>query len=275
MSEPRRVLVTGGSGRAGRLVVAELQSHGYEVRNFDTAAPSAAMCEFVQGDLTKLEDVERALAGMEAVCHVAGIPKDTGEAVKIFDVNVRGTFNVLEAAARLGVKKVVFASSIVVYGVRQGRPPRYLPIDEEHECAPATTYAMSKLIGEILCRGYSIRYGMSTVCLRLGNFTLRENIFSKDHDRKEMASSILGGKVAGEDVAQAFRLALESDVTHGVFIICSKHRYREDGSIDSGENVKVRAGEAGIARVDASVIEGRGSFASTKAERVLGYQPTI
>lgn len=269
----RVVVVTGGSGRAGRLVSAKLASRGYQVRNFDLLPPSSEIGDFVQGDLTSLGDVRKALEGADAVCHIGAIPKDTGEAVKIFEVNVRGTFNVLEAAASLRIPRVVFASSIVVYGVGPGRPPRYLPVDEDHECVPSTTYAMSKLIGEVLCRGYSIRYKMSTLCLRLANFTLREKVFSRDQDRADLGSDLLAGKVAGEDVAQAFRLALESDVSHDVFVICSKYRYQKDGSIDSGDEVKRRAEEAGVLKIHPSIVAGLASFASVKAGRLLGYEP--
>jgi nucleoside-diphosphate-sugar epimerase len=271
-----RVLVTGGAGRLGRLVLAELISAGYEVSSFDLAAPAGFDCESDIGNLADLAAVESALAGVDAVCHIGAIPGEKGfEPPQIFESNVRGTFNVLEAAHRQGVQRIVFASSIVVYGASaMWGQPAYLPIDESHPCAPVTTYAMSKLNGETYCRGYTLRYGLETACLRLANFTRGDHIFQPDDDPKEFAASIYGGKVAGSDVAQAFRLALEADIKHEAFNIVSRHRYAENGQIDAGGDVMKRAREICAGKIDPSIAEGRESFSCEKAVRILGYQPS-
>ena len=271
----KRVLVTGACGRAGRTVASELISRGYAVRGFDLEEAPGAGWESVKGDIRELKSVQEAMEGMEGVCHIAAIPKDTGEAEKIFDINMKGTFNVLEAGRLAGAKKVVLASSIVVYGFRAGGPvPEYLPVDEKHPCAPATTYAATKLMGEILCRSYTLRYGLGTICLRLGNFTLRENIFSKEHERSELGSDLLAGKLVGEDVAQAFRLAIEAEAQHAVYVITTKYRYRKDGEIDRGEEVEWAARELGIRKIAPAVVEGASTFATAKAEKELGYRPS-
>ena len=275
MAKIERVLVTGSSGRAGRTVAGDLVAHGYSVVGLDVREYPEADWEFVTGDIRDLDDVKKKMEGVQAVCHTAAVPKDTGEAEKIFDLNMKGTFNVLEAARSLGVYRVVFASSIVVYGIsRNGPLPRYLPIDEEHPCSPVTTYAVTKLMGELLCRSYSLRYGMGTICLRLGNFTLREKVFSREHDHGELWTNLLGGKLVAEDLAQAFRLGLESDIRHGVYNITTRYRYTKEGKLDRGEAAERAARELGIDTVAPEVTEGAGSFSTAKAERELGYSPS-
>jgi len=274
MARATRVLVTGASGRAGRTVAADLAEHGYRVVAFDVEEPADAEWECVCGDIRSGANVTAAMRGANAVCHIAGIPKDTGEAEKIFDVNLKGTFNVLEAARIQGAKRVVFASSIVVYGFSKGGTvPRYIPVDEEHPCAPATTYAATKLMSEVLCRSYTLRHGLGTMCLRLGNFTLRENVFSKDHDRSELGTELMGGKLVKEDLAQAFRLALESEIEHGVYIVTTKYRYGKDGEIDRGEGVERAARELGIARVAPGILDGGCAYSTAKAQEELGFAP--
>jgi len=276
MAQLKRVVVTGGAGRLGRLVLDELISGGYDVSSFDLAAPAGFDCHSDIGNLADLEAVENALAGVDAVCHIGAIPGEKGfEPPEIFESNVRGTFNVLEAAHRQGVEKVVFASSIVIYGASaKWGPPAYLPIDESHPCAPVTTYAMSKLNGETYCRGYTLRHGIRTVCLRLANFTRGDHIFQPDDDPKDFAANIHGGKVAGIDVARSFKLGLEADVEHEAFNIVSKYRYAEDGQIDAGPDAMKRAKEICAGPIDPSIGEGRESFSCEKAVKMLGYEPS-
>ena len=275
MAKIKRVLVTGSSGRAGRTVAAELAANGFSVLGLDVQEYPGSSWEFVSGDIRDLVDLRAKIQGVQAVCHTAAIPKDTGEAEKIFDLNMKGTFNVLEAARSSGVRRVVFASSVVVYGISgKGPLPRHLPIDEDHPCLPATTYAATKLMGEMLCRSYTLRHGMATVCLRLGNFTLREKVFSVKNDRGELWTNLLGAKLVSEDLAQAFRLGVESDIEHGVYNITTRYRYTKEGEVDRGEAVARAAAELGIPRVSPEVIEGASSFSTGKAERELGYSPS-
>jgi len=275
MAKINRVLVTGSSGRAGRAVAKDLIAHGFSVLGLDVQESPDADWEFVAGDVRDLGDLAKKMEGAQAVCHTAAIPKDTGEAEKIFDLNMKGTFNVLEAARSAGVQRVVFASSVVVYGISPSIAlPQYLPVDEEHPCSPTTTYAVTKLMGEMLCRSYTLRHGMGTICLRLGNFTLRETVFSKKSDRGELWTNLLGGKLVSEDLAQAFRLSIESDVEHGVYNITTRYRYTKEGELDRGEAVVRAVAELGIGDVAPEVIEGGSSFSTAKAARQLGYSPS-
>src|SRR4249919_736076 len=137
-----KVVVTGGSGLIGSYVVKELQSTGHQVLNFDTVPSRDAKIETVLGDIGDLSQLEAALEGSDAVCHLAAIPARKPRPLwhDIMRVNVMGTYNVLEAAARNYVGKVVMASSICAEGWYTSFPitnhPEYLPVDEEHPARP-------------------------------------------------------------------------------------------------------------------------------------------
>ena len=173
----QNVLITGGAGRLGRYLYTEFIEQGYQVSLFDQKAPSEQPFPwdmprgtmFIRGDLTNLGDMMRAITLSRAtlVVHVAAIthstdmqpgrgfpqmlPEDT-----TMRVNVMGTYVVLDACRRLGVKKVVFASSYYAIGVggmiNRTKPfeVKYLPIDEEHPLFNQDTYGLSKQLGEIM-----------------------------------------------------------------------------------------------------------------------------
>jgi nucleoside-diphosphate-sugar epimerase len=169
-----RVLVTGGSGRLGRYIVPELARH-YEVVNFDSLEPTDTSVEFIQGDITKPKDLVAATKDVDSIVHLAGIWIYTGDDANIFDVNVYGTFNVLEAAKANRIKNLVFTSSVCAWGIifKSGVfRPAYLPADEKTPDVPDDMYGLSKVLGEQLCRAYSSRYGINCVALRLATALL-------------------------------------------------------------------------------------------------------
>lgn len=162
------VLVTGGSGFIGSHVVDRLAAAGYRPRIFD-ARPShwhpAADC--VIGDIRRLEDVRRALRGCDAVCHLAAAA-DVGEVHSqpawATELNTTGTLNVLEAARELGVKRVVYASTVWVYSDVEADV-----VDEDTPLQPpAHLYTASKLSGELFCRSYAELYGIEPTIVRFG-----------------------------------------------------------------------------------------------------------
>ena len=161
-----RVAVTGGSGRLGRYVVEELSGHA-EVTVLDLTPPAAGLA-YAALDVRDLDAVAAALAGHDAVVHLAGI--DDGVPVPdktYFETNVQGSWNVLHAAHELGIRKVVLASSSAAQGLgSRDRPPLYLPIDEDHPPRPSVVYALSKLMVETIAASFGRRGKMETVCLR-------------------------------------------------------------------------------------------------------------
>lgn len=263
-----RVLVTGGAGHIGSRLAAELESRGDEVRRFDVAAGEGR--DLVQGDLRNFADVEAAVAGMDAVCHLGAIPGHNREHFKLFETNVRGTFHVYEAAAQHKVKKVVFASSIcAMTGWSDTKPwmPDYLPIDERHPCQSDEMYGMSKEIGELLGRGYARRYGMKVICLRLCGVSYGDETVGP--------GQLLTANVTCADVVQAFCRALEADIDYGVYYISSRWRYTEDGRREDPAELARLVRESGVERIDnrGGFLEGRTTFSIARAERELGYDP--
>ncbi len=161
-----RVLITGAGGTVGRQLVRALEQE-HELRLGDVQPLDDP--RFVSCDVTDPQQVHRAMEGIDAVVHLAiatGFEGDyEGDAFnqRRFDVNVKGTWNVLNAAARAGVKRVVHTSSIMVVwgyppgeGVASDAPPK-----------PEGTYATTKLLAEILCEQAALQEGLSIVCLRI------------------------------------------------------------------------------------------------------------
>ncbi|WP_411284670.1 NAD-dependent epimerase/dehydratase family protein [Lapillicoccus sp.] len=182
-----RIFFTGGSGKAGKHVAAHLADQGHQVTNADLAPLGHPEVADLTVDLTDAGQTYSALAGLatmdeldlpaapsyEAVVHFAAVPRillttDT----TTYATNVLSTYHVLEAATRLGIPKIVFASSETTYGIcfAQGeRKPLYVPVDEEHPVVPEDSYAMSKVAGEVTARSFQARTGTDIYGLRINN----------------------------------------------------------------------------------------------------------
>lgn len=168
-------LVTGGAGFIGSNIAHELVRRGARVRVLDNFATGRRanlagiedQVEVVEGDLRRLADVEKAMAGVDVVLHqgaLGSVPRSIADPVASHEANVTGTLHVLQAARAAGVRRVVYASSSSVYG-----DTPVLPKVEEMAPAPKSPYAVSKLAGEHYCRVFSGVYGMETICLRYFN----------------------------------------------------------------------------------------------------------
>lgn len=228
------VLVTGAAGLLGRFVVRDLIAHGHHVRGLDRRRGEGDI-DWHIGDVTSPELVAKATAGADAVMHIAAIPNIwSGDGQTIMRVNLLGTFTVLEAAEAAGVKRIVFCSSdsVAGYTVREGKmlPPHYAPLDLDHPLRATDPYAISKVAGENLVRGYALR-GLSAVALRTvfvaypemaGEIVARAR--DPDNYRGPMAggpSSAGGGPlhhhIDPRDLVRAFRLALDLEMAAGGF----------------------------------------------------------
>src|SRR5262249_55061241 len=162
-----KIVVTGGLGKAGRWIVRELTSAEggrqiHEVAVFDQAPGTAADgIQCIAGNVRDLAQVRGALAGSDAVIHLAGVPRNGMVSdEETFQTNVMGTFNVHEAAWRLGIRRVVTLGSEAVLGWAPHAPPRnvapdYLPIDEDHPLRPHDPYGLSKQAAELIARSYT------------------------------------------------------------------------------------------------------------------------
>ncbi len=163
------VLLTGSAGRVGQAVVAELQARGHAVRGFDRV-PTPGLEDAVTGDVTHASAVQRAMAGIHSLIHLAAVPDDveTPRAVleELFPANITGLYHVMEAARAAGVKRVVLPSSGQVNWWQQQRGP--WPIRAEDMASPKYWYAATKMFMESIGRGYAETHGLSVIVARLG-----------------------------------------------------------------------------------------------------------
>ncbi|MDQ0252866.1 nucleoside-diphosphate-sugar epimerase [Evansella vedderi] len=213
----QKVVVTGGSGLLGPAVIKEFLEHGYEVINADIKYPKEALCRTVITDLTNLGEVYGVLAGADAVVHLAAIPVAYSHPNEVtFQNNVMSTYNILEAAGNLGIKKAVISSSESSYGIcfsKQNLNPQYVPIDEDHPQLPEESYGLSKIVNEKTADMIHRRTGMQVVSFRLGNVISPEmykNFPGFIHD-PEQRKTILWSYIDTRDAATAYRLAVEAD----------------------------------------------------------------
>lgn len=183
-----RILFTGGSGKAGRHAVAWLLARGHRVLNVDLLPLALDGVDNRIADITdagQMFDVMPSYAGFDeldpgtgvprfdAAVHFAAVPRILLKSDnECFRVNTLGTYNVIDAALKFGVRKIVFASSETAYGIcfADGeRKPDYLPVDEEHPTVPEDSYAMSKVVNEATARSFQRRSGADIYGLRINN----------------------------------------------------------------------------------------------------------
>ena len=278
-----KIAVTGGSGKAGRAVVRDLLEHGHQVLNVDRV-PSAesrspdSPAPFLYADLTDygqtLEAHQRAASGCPASRRSSTWRRSPPPCVATpdltFRTNITSTYTVFAAAARLGLKRVVWASSETTLGLPFDTPPDYAPVDEEHELRPESSYALSKVLGEEMARHFHRWSGIPIVGLRFSNVMERHDYdrFPDFWEDPQLRKWNLWGYVDESHVAQSVRLALEADVAGADSFI-----------IAAADTVMKRPSRELMAEVFPGVpvrdgVEGTDTLLSIdKARRVLGYSP--
>ena len=293
----RNVLITGGAGGCARYAAAEL-SGKYNVTLFDRIAPAdvgypwETDLPFVLGDLTSLADCMRAitLAKADAIVHLGAIPYNTerqpGQSGvpslpedETMRVNTMGTYYLMDAARRLGVKKVVMASTFFVLGLGfriSDRPFKveYLPIDEAHPLRPEDTYSLSKVLGEEILAAFTRAYGIQTVALRLMGVDYphcRRMTYGVTPEPAIDRPTPFGAYqyVDAKDVALGCRLSLEAEGLDGfeAFYLATDTNLVED------TRTVVERLYPDLAQY-AGALHGRdGMISIEKAYKKLGYEP--
>lgn len=213
----QKIIVTGGSGKAGRAVVADLREQGYHVRNVDTEASRNPDADSLIADLTDYGETIDAMAGYDAVVHLAAIPApNILPDAATFEINITSTYNVFHAALALGMSRVVWASSETVLGLPfDDEQPDYAPIDEGQTPYPESSYALSKLLMEQMAQQLHRRSGVPFIGLRISNIMEPDDYsqFPSFWDDAYRRKWNLWGYVDVRDVAQACRLGLTADIS--------------------------------------------------------------
>jgi len=294
-----RILFTGGSGKAGKYAVEHLIGLGHRVTNLDLVPldhPSVhnlcvdltdagqvfnAFLAYAGYDELDLQtgsspDAATAMPRYDAVVHFAAVPailiRPDNETYR---VNVLSTYNVLDAAVRHSIPKVVFASSETTYGVcfagGEVRPD-YLPVDEDHPTIPHDSYAMSKVVNEATARSFQARSGLDIYGLRINN-VIEPHEYQRDFGRYVTDPGLrrrnIFAYIDARDLAQMVERCLVTDgLGYQVFNVAN-----DDTSvgIDSAEVIERFYGGVPLRRP----IEGHQSlYAIDRARDLVGFNPS-
>ena len=226
-----RVVVTGGTGRAGQWVVRNLAEAGHEVVNFDVAdRPDLELPgEFCRVDLTDAGKVYDALFQFrpEGICHLAANPAPSGQAqIDVFDNNVGSAYNIMQAAGDLAVSRVVYASSEMATGLlTEGTAPTEIPFDESERHPSPNAYALSKFLSEVIADSLAVRYPQTAwVGLRINNVIPPDGYdrFQAEWDDPGRSQGNFWSYIDARDVGTACRAALEGTSSgHEVCLIAA------------------------------------------------------
>jgi nucleoside-diphosphate-sugar epimerase len=252
-------------------VVRELREHGRDVVATDVVVAPEDRLEITQADLTEYGQAVELLQGTESVVHLANIPApDLATPAITFNANVTMNFNVFHAAARLGLHRVVWASSETTLGLPFDVPPRYAPVDEAHYPCPTTTYALSKVVSETVAQQIAGWAGIPFVALRFSNIFeppeyARVPGFWGDARGRRWN---LWGYVDARDAAAACRLAIDAPVQGSdSFIVAAADTVMNRPSRDLLGEVYPEV------RLTRDIAEFETLLAIDHAREVLGFEP--
>lgn len=217
------VVLTGGHGRLGRTVAETLKS-GCDLTILDRVPGEVAGARSLVGDITDYAALKELFKGQDAVVHLAAIPNPRSAPADVtFNINVQGTWAVLQAAEDCGVKRVIVASSDAALGLHYNPPgwgPQYLPIDEDHPLRPIDFYSLSKECTESICRSHANRGKVEVLAIRPTHIVFPPEFPELEARGADVQNYHLWTYVAPEDVAESFRLALETpDGRYAAFYI--------------------------------------------------------
>jgi len=284
-----RILFTGGSGKAGKHTINYLLEHGHSLLNLDQVQlehpkvltrfadiVDAGQVFDVMGSYAHYDELDKAIGipKFDAVVHFAAIPRllMTSDN-ECYRVNTLGTYNVIDAAIKMGIQKVIFASSETTYGIcfADGElKPNYLPIDEEHPTIPEDSYAMSKVVNEATAKSFQRRSGIDIYGLRINNVIEPHEYaeifpkFLKDPDlRRRNIFSYIDARDLGQMVQKClnvdglgFQIFNVSNDNHSVGLSSKEliDRYYKNVPIKSDEIPQ-------------------SFYSNEKAKRLLGFKP--
>jgi nucleoside-diphosphate-sugar epimerase len=284
-----RILFTGGSGKAGRHVIPYLLDRGHRVLNADRVPLDHPGVDNLRIELTDSGQVFNALTSLaaldeldapekpvfDAVVHFAALPRILIEPDnETYRVNTISTYNVIEAAVKLGIRKIVFASSETTYGIcfAQGEVrPDYLPVDEEHPTVPHDSYAMSKVANEVTARSFQARSGVDIYGLRINN-VIEPHEYARDFpaylENPDLRRRNIFAYIDARDLGRMVDCCLRTDgLGYEVFNVANP-----DLSVGL-TNAEVRARYYSGVPVTREMGEHETFYSIDKAKRMLGYAP--
>ena len=274
-----RVVVTGGTGRAGQWVVRQLAEVGHEVVNFDVAnRPELELPgQFCRVDLTDAGKVYDALFQFrpEGVCHLAANPAPSGQAqIDVFDNNVLSAHNLMQAAGDLGVTRFVYASSEMATGLLTGGTvPTQIPFDESERHASPNAYALSKYLSEVIADSLAVRYPRTAwVGLRINNVIPPDSYdrFTAEWDDPGRSKGNFWSYIDARDVGTAYRAALEGTSTgHEVCLIAAA-----DTRAKRGLRELMTEFYDGFDSFASDYEDPRSAFDCTKMKTLFGWTPS-
>jgi nucleoside-diphosphate-sugar epimerase len=228
----KRLVFTGGTGKAGRHAVPHLKAKGYEILNVDLKPLDVPGVNTLIADLTDSGQAFNALSqhfGFEgytkgkppsapdAVVHFAAIPRVLIEPDNVtFAKNILSTYNVIEAAMKLGVRKVIIASSETTYGVcfaEGDKDFKQFPLEEDYDVDPQDSYGLSKVCNEKTARAFAMRYGADIYALRIGNVIEPDEYkpFAKWAENPASRKRNAWSYIDARDLGEIVHLCLEKD----------------------------------------------------------------
>ena len=285
-----RILFTGGSGKAGRHAVAYLLDQGHTVVNFDRVLLEMDGVNNRIGDMTdagQVYDVMSAYAHygemepgtgvpkFDAVVHFAAVPRLLQNSDnECYRVNTVGTYNIIDAAIKFGVRKIIFASSETAYGIcfADGeRKPDYLPMDEDHPTVPEDSYAMSKVVNEATAKSFHARSGFDIYGLRINNVI-------EPHEYKELFPKFIADPklrlrnifayIDARDLGQMVQCCLDTDgLGYEIFNVTNDHH-----SVDTPTSELIAEYYQGV-EIRKEMGERETFYPNDKAKKMLGFKP--
>jgi nucleoside-diphosphate-sugar epimerase len=267
----RRVVVTGAKGGTGRSIVKVLRAAGYDVLGIDIKPVEDSGVGYVQADLMSDHGLHDLLAGAWGVVHFGSVPTDAFTSrTETFRNVMLGGFNIFQACANLGIKRIAHASSIMVYGNLEQQP--FLPVIEQSPLVPFEIYGSSKVMLERAASDMCRWYDLSIAAFRLGRIVY-EGCFDqrlKRHTESD-ASAVdsLWCYVDARDVAKACQLWLESDIKgFRVFNLAA-----DDVCVETPTRELLQKYYSHVHDIRADFEGHRGPFDASALKSTLGWKP--
>lgn len=283
-------LVTGGAGFIGTNLVKKLFADGHSVTVLDNYAAGKkeeriqAGVTYVEGDIRNTADLDKVCAGVDGIFHLAALPRVTFSVEhpwETHDTNVNGTLQVLLAAERHKIKRVVFSSSSSTYGAQEKKLLR-----EDMPKKPISPYALHKFVGEHYCRLFAELYGVETVSLIY--FNIYGSYFDPNGAYALVVGKFLKQLKNGEPMTVCGDGKYYRDYTHVADVVRANILAMTNPKVGHGETFNIGNGTPHTVNELVKIIGGKFIFVperpgdarfsgadNSKAKKILGWKPTI